>query len=202
MTETLVGMEPPSKKSLKTSLKEPPDLAGLAVDADAVPCPGPVGGLLARGPADAVPVAEQELELARELVRRARESGSALTGPGGLLKSITKLVIETALEEEMSEHLGYDKHAVEGRNRGNSRNGKRPKTVLTDAAGAVDIDVPRDRDGTFDPVIARLAAAATVRHRHGRAEPVEPGPDQRGDIRALRGGVRGERVQGHHHPDH
>ena len=77
----------------------------------------------------------------------------ALTGPGGLLKSVTKLVIETALEEEMSEHLGYDKHAMEGRNRGNSRNGKRSKTVLTDAAGAVEIDVPRDREGTFAPVI-------------------------------------------------
>ena len=50
----------------------------------------------------------------------------------------------------MSEHLGYDKHAVEGRNRGNSRNGTRAKTVLTDI-GPVDIDVPRDRDGSFDP---------------------------------------------------
>ena len=59
----------------------------------------------------------------------------ALTGPGGLLKSVTKLVVETALEEEMSEHLGYDRHAVEGRNRGNFRNGKRSETVLTDAAG-------------------------------------------------------------------
>lgn len=77
----------------------------------------------------------------------------ALTGPGGLLKSGTKLVIETALEEEMSEHLGYDRHAVEGRNRGNSRNVKRSKTVLTDAAGAVEIEVPRDREGTFAPVI-------------------------------------------------
>ena len=53
----------------------------------------------------------------------------------------------------MSEHLGYDKHAVEGRNGGNSRNGKRTKTVLTDAAGPVQIEVPRDRDGTFEPVI-------------------------------------------------
>ena len=63
---------------------------------------------------------------------------------------MTKRVLETGLEVEMSEHLGYDKHAVEGRNRGNSRNGTRAKTVLTDI-GPVDIDVPRDRDGTFDP---------------------------------------------------
>src|SRR3954468_23355685 len=53
-----------------------------------------------------------------------------------------------------AEHLGYDRHAVEGRNRGDSRNGKRSKTVLTDSAGEVDIEVPRDRDGTFTPVIA------------------------------------------------
>jgi len=75
--------------------------------------------------------------LAREQVRQARASGVALTHPGGLLKSATKLVIETVLEEEMSEHLRYDKHATEGRNRGNSRNVKRSKTVLSDAAGAV-----------------------------------------------------------------
>lgn len=55
----------------------------------------------------------------------------------------------------MSEYLGYDKHAPEGRNRGNSRNGKRPKTVLTDAAVEVKIEVPRDRDGTFKPTIVK-----------------------------------------------
>jgi len=64
-------------------------------------------------------------------------------------------VIETALDEEMSEHLGYDKHEPAGRNRGNSRNGKRSKTVLTDACGDVDIEVPRDRDSTFDPVLVK-----------------------------------------------
>ena len=55
-----------------------------------------------------------------------------MTGPDGLLKALTKTVIETALDEEMAEHLGYDKHEPVGRNRGNSRNGKRAKTVLTD----------------------------------------------------------------------
>jgi len=96
---------------------------------------------------------EAELEAARELVRQARERGVALTGPDGLLKALTKTVLETALDEEMSEHLGYDKHAPEGRNGGNSRNGTRPKTVLTEACGQVEIEVPRDRDGTFEPVI-------------------------------------------------
>jgi hypothetical protein len=75
------------------------------------------GGLLARRPVDAGAgsLEEQELKLACELVRQARASGMALTGPGRLLKSVPKLVIETALKEEMSEHLGYDKHAMEGR---------------------------------------------------------------------------------------
>ena len=96
-----------------------------------------------------------ELEAARELVRAARAKGVALTGPHGLLKALTKTVIETALEEEMSEHLGYDKHEPVGRNRGNSRNGKRAKTVLSDACGEVDIEVPRDREGSFEPVIVK-----------------------------------------------
>ena len=97
----------------------------------------------------------EELETARELVRQARTRGVALTGPHGLLKALTKTVIETALDEEMSEHLGYDKHEPAGRNGGNSRNGKRSKTLLTDSSGDVQIDMPRDRDGTFEPVIVR-----------------------------------------------
>lgn len=96
---------------------------------------------------------ELELAAARELVKAARDRGVALTGPDGLLKALTKTVLESALDEEMSEHLGYDKHAAQGRNHGNSRNGTRSKTVLTDAAGEVEIDVPRDRAGTFAPVI-------------------------------------------------
>jgi transposase-like protein len=63
--------------------------------------------------------------------------------------------LETALEEEMTEHLGYDKHDPEGRNGGNSRNGTRTKTVISDAAGEVTIEVPRDRDGSFAPVIVK-----------------------------------------------
>ena len=59
---------------------------------------------------------------------------------------------------EMSEHLGYDKGDQAGRNRGNSRNGKRSKTVITDNAGPVEIEVPRDREGTFEPVIVAKRA--------------------------------------------
>ena len=54
------------------------------------------------------PPSTEELAAARELVRQARVQGVALTGPGGLLKALNKTVIETALEEEMAEHLGYD----------------------------------------------------------------------------------------------
>jgi putative transposase len=103
----------------------------------------------------AVRPSPEELEAARELVRQARDRGVSLTGPQGLLKALTKTVIETALDEEMAEHLGYDRHDPAGRNRGNSRNGRRTKAVLTDACGEVDIEVPRDRDGSFEPVIVK-----------------------------------------------
>ena len=94
-----------------------------------------------------------ELEVAREMVRAAKAQGLSLTGSDGLLKALTKTVVEVSLDEEMTDHLGYAKHDPAGRNRGNSRNGKRTKTVLTDAAGEIEIEVPRDRAGTFEPVI-------------------------------------------------
>jgi|SRR3954470_1724714 len=97
----------------------------------------------------------EELEIARELVASARARGVALTGPEGLLKALTKTVIETALDEELADHLGYDKHDPAGRNGQNSRNGKRTKTVLTDNAGPVEIEVPRDREGSFDPQLVK-----------------------------------------------
>ena len=98
-------------------------------------------------PVDAI--GEARRLLADQLVEEARATGVALVGPGGLLDDITKRVLETGLEVEMSEHVGYEKHAFEGRNGGNSRNGTRSKTVLTDI-GPVQIDVPRDRDGTLE----------------------------------------------------
>ena len=101
----------------------------------------------------------------REMVKSARERGLEITGPDGLLKLLTKTVLETALEEEMTEHLGYDKHDPAGRDGGNSRNGVRSKTVISDATGPVTIDVPRDREGTFTPVI--------VQKRQRRLGPVD-----------------------------
>jgi putative transposase len=93
-----------------------------------------------------------ELELARQLAQRAQAEGLALTGPGGLLGRLTKVVLEGALEGEMDAHLGYARHDPAGRDGGNSRNGHRAKTVLTEA-GPVEIDVPRDRDASFTPKI-------------------------------------------------
>jgi len=93
---------------------------------------------------------------ARELVRVAKEQGLSLTGPDGLLKQFTKSVLETALNEEMTEHLGHEKNRAPGaREATNVRNGTRPKTVLTHATGEVELAVPRDREGTFEPVIVR-----------------------------------------------
>ena len=92
--------------------------------------------------------------LAEQLVAQAREKGVELVGPDGLLSRLTKRVLETALEAEMSEHLGYEKHDPAGRNHGNSRNGIRSKTVLTEI-GPVEIDVPRDIDASFQPRIVR-----------------------------------------------
>jgi hypothetical protein len=102
------------------------------------------------------PMAAQidQQELARELVARARADGVQLIGEGGLLTGLTKSVLECAVEEEMSAHLGYDKHDPAGRNGGNSRNGHREKTVLTEI-GPVNIEVPRDREGSFEPAIVR-----------------------------------------------
>ena len=103
---------------------------------------------------DASSVPMFDPELAQQLVERAKAEGVKLTGPGGLLGDLTKRVLEAGLEGEMDGHVGYAKHTVEGRNGANSRNGTRTKTVITDV-GPVDIEVPRDRDGTFEPIIVR-----------------------------------------------
>jgi len=102
--------------------------------------------------------------IAEELVARARAEGVDLVGPGGLLGDLTKQILETGLEVEMDEHLGYTKHDSAGRNGGNSRNGTRSKTVITEV-GPVDIDVPRDRDSSFEP--------ATVKKRQRRLNGVD-----------------------------
>ena len=91
-------------------------------------------------------------ELLAELVKG--KSPEEILGKDGVLKQLTKRLVENALEGEMTEHLGYEPHASEGRNTGNSRNGKGEKTVHTES-GSVEIEVPRDRAGTFDPKLVR-----------------------------------------------
>jgi putative transposase len=95
-----------------------------------------------------------DAELVGQLVTQAREQGLQLSGEGGLLQQLTKIVLESALDGEITDHLGYDKHDPAGTNSGNSRNGARAKTVLTDV-GPVEIGVPRDREGSFEPQIVR-----------------------------------------------
>ena len=100
------------------------------------------------------PGAATDEQLIGMLVDRARSEGLQLTGEGGLLQQLTKRVLESAFEGEITDHLGYDKHEVAGRGSGNSRNGTRAKTVLTDV-GPVEVKVPRDVAGTFEPQIVR-----------------------------------------------
>ena len=108
-----------------------------------------------------------EREAALTFVRMAKEKGLDLTGPDGLLKQFTKSVLETALDEEMTEHLGRAKHkkSKDGR-AANTRNGTTAKTVVTDSVGA------GRRQET---------AAAAARGGRGGAVPVCQGPDHRRD---------------------
>ena len=93
--------------------------------------------------------------LVARLVGDAQREGVAIDGEGGLLAQLTRLVVESALEGELTAHLGYEKHErSSGDGDGNARNGTRSKTVLT-KAGPVEIDVPRDRAGTFEPVVVK-----------------------------------------------
>ncbi|MFC4853976.1 IS256 family transposase [Actinophytocola glycyrrhizae] len=97
-----------------------------------------------------------EQAAAAAMVAEAKARGLALTGPDGLLKLFTKKVLETALNEEMTEHLGHEKNRAElERESTNVRNGSRSKTVVSDAAGEVAIAVPRDRESTFEPQIVK-----------------------------------------------
>jgi putative transposase len=100
------------------------------------------------------PVPVDQDQVAEQLLAQAKAQGVELVGPNGLLNQLTKRVLETALEEEMSAHLGYQKHDPLGRDRGNSRNGTRAKTVLTEI-GPVEIEVPRDTDASFQPQIVK-----------------------------------------------
>jgi len=78
--------------------------------------------------------------------------GLQLLGPDGVLAELTKRLLDRAMDEELTEHLGYERGDAGGRRSGNNRNGTSAKRVLTEV-GAVDLAVPRDRNGTFEPKI-------------------------------------------------
>lgn len=91
-------------------------------------------------------------EVVEALMGKVRSEGLELLGDGGIIAELTKKILERALDEELTDHVGYARGDKAGRNGANSRNGTTPKRVLTDI-GAVDLDIPRDRDGTFEPVL-------------------------------------------------
>jgi putative transposase len=100
---------------------------------------------------DSISARIDQQQLVQQLVESARSEGVELVGPEGMLTGLTKTVLETALEAEMTE-LGYEPHDPDGHHSGNSRNGTRPKTVQTET-GPVEIEAPRDRDASFEPTI-------------------------------------------------
>jgi transposase-like protein len=91
-------------------------------------------------------------ELIDELMAKVRSDGIQLLGDGGLIAEFSKRILERALDEELTDELGYERGDPAGRGSGNSRNGTSPKTVITEI-GSIDLDVPRDRAGVFEPKI-------------------------------------------------
>lgn len=101
------------------------------------------------------PAANVDPELVDKLLADAQ--GTDLLGPDGLLAELTKSVLERALDAELTDHLGYERGDPTGRGSGNSRNGASAKTVHTDV-GSVRLDVPRDRNATFEPRVVPKGA--------------------------------------------
>jgi transposase-like protein len=123
------------------------------VDDAVVGVPAQAGLVEADERVDAQALAEAlDPQLVARLAAQARAQGVSLLGRDGLLRQLTKRFLEAALEAEKDEHLGYGKHEPAGRDGGNSRNGRRAKTLLSEV-GPVGIEVPRDRDGSFTPAI-------------------------------------------------
>jgi len=129
------------------------------------------------------------------VLAQVKGDGLRLTGPGGFLSELVRAVLERGLRAELAEHLGYAKHEATGRGSGNSRNGSTAKTVQTEV-GPIEVKVPRDRAGTFTPmllpknarrlgglsdvVISLYAGGMTVRdisHHLHRVYGTEVGPD-------------------------
>jgi putative transposase len=123
-----------TRQPTSSNLPEPQDAAGAAVPPD----------------------------LIEELMVKVRTDGLELLGDGGVIAELTKKLLERALDEELTDHVGYDRGDPAGRGSGNSRNGTTPKRILTEI-GAVDLDIPRDRNATFEPVIVPKGATRLAR---------------------------------------
>ena len=115
--------------------------------------------LSAESSPDGTPLVSEEV--LDELMARVDAEGAELLGPDGLLSQVTKAVLERALDEELTDHLGYEKGDPAGRGSGNSRNGITPKRLHTDV-GTIDLEVPRDRNSSFEP---RIVPKGTSRLR-------------------------------------
>jgi len=120
-------------------------------DVQVDPQTGPVGRRRREGQ-DGPEIVDREL--AERLVAQAREAGVDLVGPDGLLRQMTKAVLERSLATELTDHLGYGPGDPAGAGSGNNRNGTSPKRLATEV-GPVELDVPRDRNATFDPQTVR-----------------------------------------------
>ena len=129
------------------------DMDPLGVDDGGVPDERS-GGRIGRPRRDAGEPRLVSEDFARRLVAQAHEEGLDVTGDSGLLQQMMKSVLEAALAEELTDHLGYEPGDPAGRGSGNSRNGTTGKTLLTEA-GPVELETPRDRAGSFDPQIVR-----------------------------------------------
>jgi putative transposase len=124
-------------------------------------------------------------EVIDSLMDRVRTEGLELVGEGGVLAELTKVILERALEEERTAHLGYERGDVEGRGSGNSRNGTTPKRVLTEV-GPVELDIPRDRAGTFEPRIVPKGATRLGRFNENIIALYSRGLSTRDIVKELR----------------
>jgi len=148
-------------------------------------------------PAGAEQAEGLEVRIARQLLDQAKTEGVSLVGPGGLLAGVTKAVLQSALDAEMADHLGYARGERPAFPAGNHRNGSSPKTVLTEV-GPIPLEVPRDRNGKFEPQIVPKHArrvegfseAIVSLYAKGLTMPHVPLP-RRPRVRDLQGGAAG-----------
>ena len=112
-----------------------------------------------------------------------------LTGENGLLKQLTKALVESAMGVELTGHLGYEKNETGEKPTENRRNGSSSKTVRSDQ-GPLELEVPRDRDATFEPRIVEKHQREFAQVQREDSLDVRPRDDQSRDCRAPEGDLR------------